>query len=169
MLKNNKNIRNRLLIILSLPFVIFIIVGIYNGFSKLHKSFDNEMPSLHLITKEDSGLIADKYRSKLTPDIIYQRTHRKPISFIVYDSNYNLIIYRIDSTNMSLNNQFKLISKKMEITVDEVYNVVNLHNFKFQYSNSTVKPVTEIYFSLIGDALRIINKNDSIVSYSFLP
>ncbi len=154
-----RTILNIIVLIILTYITIVMVKGIYIS-NKI--DLDNLPPLKHAVSG-DTGIFDKKYRSKLKTDVIYQRKDRTAISALTFDSAYNLIVYKIDSSQIiSLTKQFYFSQEKMSLTNGETYPVIPIHRFQLLYIYEPPKIRREIYFTVSGNSLREGIRNDSV-------
>jgi hypothetical protein len=158
--------------------IIILIVLIYGGRylfvkasdikSKLDLGLMADLPPLHLISPEDSSLIKSSYLGKLSAGQIYRSKIRQSISFINYDSSYNIIVFKIlTAENFIFNNNLRVVKKTSDRTVMEAYGQHDYKNYYTFYLHSvSVGSAGQILMKISTDSLAMTVRNDSVVCYS---
>jgi hypothetical protein len=83
--------------------LVFLCIKVYHAGivvgQAFNKSFNEDLPTTYSLSSEDSSLIEPRYLSKLKVIGIYNSKTRNPIALCNFDSNYELIIYKIQLTS----------------------------------------------------------------------
>jgi hypothetical protein len=150
--------------------IIFASIKIGNGFKQLDESFSNDLPPTFSLPSEDSSIVSKKCLSELEVDHVYRHKFINPISVILFEKRYLLVIYKINLlSERSLKDLLFSRVEDVDRTTGKVYKVINYNNFiKLQFQNARQSPVSNIYLTLSGDSITRLVKNDSILSYHFL-
>jgi hypothetical protein len=166
LLKNRRSIvRIIFLALVGIYFVYFMIEAVTTG-RKMGNSLNDALPTLSIITTEDSSLISKKYISHLKPKLVFQGKHREPVSIIYFDSVYNLIIYKIIPVKkISLKDIFNLEIDGSSRATGEIYSLYRSGIAEFQYLSKAPNPARKIYLGLSGDSIKNIIRNDTALSY----
>jgi len=129
-----------------------------------------DLPTSKTIAKEDSSLIAQQYWHKLHVDETYNSKVRNPVSFLIYENAYELIIGRIDLEKEETFNDLIIIENK-SVTSSAYYtynNIEHNHYFNFKYLVGPINPANHLYLTLSGDSISVIRKTDSLISYHLI-
>lgn len=156
-----------LLIIGSLAVLVYILIKTISTIIATHRAFDEDLPATYILSSEDSSLIREKFRNKISTNVIHRSKVREPISMLFFDQNYHLIIYKINLTEIkSLQEIIHTEIKAANRSVGYPYSVYGDNIFfNFQTKAGLTHPVSKIYLTLSGDSLKIIAKNDSVMAY----
>src|SRR5207248_4322112 len=92
----NKRTRKYFTWTLILAGVGFLLIKIFYGFSELNKDFEENLPSTYSLTSDDSSVICKNYWDKLEVNEVVRNKVRGPVSFILFDKAYDLVIYKLD-------------------------------------------------------------------------
>ncbi len=148
-----------ILLLIGIILTYAIIKATYN----FHRIDRDNLPPLKDVGSSDTLIFNDKYKSKIKPDVLYRRKDRNPISVLIFDSTYKIVVYKIDSSRItSLSRQFHFSQQKDGITADETYQVFPLRGFLVYYIYEPAKIRNEIYFTVSGNSLREGIRNDSV-------
>jgi hypothetical protein len=156
------------IVLVSSLFIYYSIEAVVTG-KKMADVFNDGLPTLSLITPEDSSLISNKYKRLLKPRVVFQSKRKKPVSFIYFDSSYSLIIYKIIPVrNVLFRDIFIVDNKNSYSTQNEVYNVQHLGSHVFQYLPKAQDPARKIYLALAGDSIKNTISNDTVLGYHLI-
>jgi len=92
---------------------------------------------------------------------------RNPVSFLIYENAYELIIGRVDLEKEETLNDLIIFENK-SVTSSAYYTYKNIehnHYFNFKYLVGAIKPANHLYLTLSGDSISVIRKTDSLISY----
>jgi hypothetical protein len=165
-LKNRRSIVRIIFLALAGIYFVYLMIEAVTTGRKMGDSLNDALPTLSIITPEDSSLISKKYRPLLKPEIVFQSKHREPVSFIYFDSLYNLIIYKITpAKNISFKDIFDIEIKGSSSTTGEIYCLYKPGNAEFQYLCRTSNPAKKIYLAFSGDSIKNTIRNDTTLGY----
>jgi len=155
MKKNGRRLTILIAIICMGGLVLLFLTKVINGFKDMRESFENDLPITYSIPSEDSTLISKEYLNRLKVGEIVNFKQREPISVLLLDSNYYLVVA---SANLKRHASIKEIIheniESVDPTTGETYSILDLGNsFKFQYQSKPLSPVSDVYLTLSGDSL----------------
>jgi hypothetical protein len=165
MIKNRRGLKVLILVLCAGALVLFLTIKIINGFKDIQDSFSNDLPFTNSLPTEDSSIISKGYWNRIKVDKIINFKQRDPISVLLFDEKYYLIINKINlEKEKSLQTILHKTIEDVDRTTGEVYSILDLDNsYQFQYRSSAIKPVSQIFLTLSGDSLNSV-WSDSIVS-----
>ena len=168
MQRNKRLLRVVIISIALLSFFIYLSIKIIEGAKQLNKDFEANLPSTY--TFEDSNLIARKFWPEINVNEIARNKLRNPVSLLVVDKKFNLIIYKLTlQEDRSLNQIISFNRKKSFRSSKYSYRVIgNNIPFHFDYKGGEIHPVREVHLAIWGDSISQEITSDSIVSYRFL-
>jgi len=151
-------------IIFLLGISIFAVVHYLNFIAKYNNL--GTLPSKYVLSKQDSELVSSSYWNQLKVDEVYQSKIRGPISRLIFDGKFYLVIHKM---NLHAINRFKdffyVENKSASETNGVTYRVMGNPSFYFTWKGGLLNPASKIYFGVDGDSLRTVTQNDSILSY----
>ncbi len=153
-----------------LLFLILITRAIHSAYNDNIRGLKEHLPTTHQFSLEDSDFISKKHLGQLSKIEVHNSKVREPISVAVIDNKYKLLIYKIDLIkDTTFKDIFHTEIKNEEISTGYTYLVVAMdYFFKFNYQAGQTKAASNIYFTLTGDSIQTIAKNDSELSYHLL-
>ena len=73
-----------LLIIGSLAVLVYILIKTISTIIATHRAFDEDLPATYILSSEDSSLIREKFRNKISTNVIHRSKVREPISMLFF-------------------------------------------------------------------------------------
>lgn len=164
--KNINKYKDKLYLIFILILVLYIIVKVVEGFSKLEQSNKDDLPIGFNISSEDSNCFNKTAWRTLKVVKTLPSKVRYPVSLLTYNDKYYLIITRY--TNKVIEEPIKniILFEKQDVdrSVGLVYNILELENLNFQFKSGSVRPCSNVIFLSNTDlsSSRIINDKSVI-------
>jgi hypothetical protein len=168
-----KNIIRSFIIISVICFVIIIalvLTKIPKGIKQNFQAFDEDLPPTYVLTKDDSILIKEHEKGKISVSEIRHSKVRGPVSVLTFDSLYWIYTYKIDlKDDVQLTKIFRQEIRSVDRSVGYTYNIIdNSSYYRFQYKAGSVNSASQIYFTISPDSLITAKNNDSILAYHAL-
>ena len=141
MQRNKRLLRVVIISIALLSFFIYLSIKIIEGAKQLNKDF------------EDSNLIARKFWPEINVNEIARNKLRNPVSLLVVDKKFNLIIYKLTlQEDRSLNQIISFNRKKSFRSSKYSYRVIgNNIPFHFDYKGGEIHTVREVHLAIWRD------------------
>jgi hypothetical protein len=125
------------------------------------------LPIGYEITQEDSSLFVRKYWDKIVVQEVYRSKVRNPISVLVFDNKYYLILYKIKiNSNAPVTELVNYKVRDADRSVGISYAIVDRGGFRLQYKGGAPPPASEIMLSLEGSDINNYLKNDGMTAFS---
>lgn len=148
--------------------IVVIVVAVFAYLPRIGLETEAEYPGTYsdTIPNEYLGLFRGVNKEKLASLKTIEIKFRSPISNIVYDKDYYLQVYKIDSAfNRSVGNAVNVSNESNPGYHNSPYNVNEQYCAEFVYKlYKPIKP-SEIYLTLFGKNTQVLKKNDSISYY----
>jgi hypothetical protein len=169
MRKAGSKTRLILLITFSLALLVYLCIITIKGIKSSDEDIKNVLPFTYMMPAGDSGLIKNKYLSKLKVDRVVHLKGREPISAYLFDSSYHLVINKIDLLkDASLKDILNVAMTSVDRTTARSYLIIDLgDSYKFQCQTQPIGAITQIFLTLAGDSLKSA-VNDSTIGYHLL-
>jgi hypothetical protein len=149
--------------------ILYILFRLVVLFGNNQQAFDDDLPSVHYLSKEDSSLISKRYLDSFKVNEVLRNKIRGQISLITLKQKYSMVIFQIPVlSNSSLQRMFKEEVRSVDRSSGVTYSTVSNGAFSFQTNSQALKPVSEIILTLYGDSIRKNQQTDSLVHYNFL-
>lgn len=146
--------------------IAFLIIEFTIIFSKLRKDINYDLPSTYSISKESSFLISQKYLSSLKVNEVVRDKVRNPVSMLILDSLYHLIIFEINLLNeSSLKNILHLERAYSRPSTGESYRIMGNEFLTIKYKSGFQTPASQILLTLSSDSLVKIKDGDNLLCY----
>jgi hypothetical protein len=149
--------------------IIVVVIALFVYLPRIGLKTEAEYPRTYsdTIPNEYLGLFRGVNKEKLTPLRTVEIKFRSPISNIVYNKNYYIQVYKLDSAfNRSVGNSVIVSNESDPGYHYTTYNANEQYCAEFVYKlYKPIKP-SAIYLSLFGENTRVLKKNDSICYYS---
>jgi hypothetical protein len=157
--------------VIVLGVVLFFVCKIIIAFVENAKKIDEAASSTYILSLEDSILFPLKSMNKLKLIKKYQSKVRGPVSLFLFNKQYSIVTYQIDSLEIldltrSLHTEVKDVERSSNISYRIIVN--KELDFRFQYKAGILKNSSEIYLTLSGDSIKNVAQNDSIFNYNLL-
>lgn len=164
--KNFKKYKGKIFLIFILFLVLYIIVKVVEGFSKLEQSNKDDLPIGFNISSEDSNCFNKTAWRTLKVVKTLPSKVRYPVSLLTYNDKYYLIITRYTNKNIEEPIKNTILFEKQDVdrSVGLVYNILELENLNFQFKSGYVRPCSNVIFLSNTDlySSRIINEKSII-------
>jgi hypothetical protein len=138
-------------------FVVFMI-GVIKNLQSESITFISEIPSeyLELFTKD--------MQKKISYKKTYDFKNRADLSFIVYDQKFDIDVTKLNTGNLSLDKN--LILSNQEPEGKSIYNLeFKKEGFKMYYADYNDEKGSNLYFSLNGNSIKTVVRNDSLAGF----
>lgn len=150
--------------------LIVLIYKIYQAFLENRKAFEEDLTSVYTLSQEDSSLINKNFKTRIKVIEVRRSKVRNPISIILVDSEYYLIMHKMSlSRDLSLREIAHIQQKSVDHSTGVTYDVIeNGDYFRFQHASGRVETISQIYLTLSGDSLMTFVNNDTRLDYFLL-
>jgi hypothetical protein len=137
-----------------------IVLFISIQFNKLYKA-----KSSLTVLEEPIVEYKSLFKDSLEIGITYKNNGRNPISDFLYKSKFPIIVYKMDvKENFSLRSVFAN-NAHVKRTEGLTYFIVNGNGYDFSFNSDSVDTIDHVYFTVDGEQLVTLFRNDSIVNY----
>jgi hypothetical protein len=131
------------------------------------KAFDENLPSVYTISTQDSNLIAHQYRKELKVIEVRRSKVRGNVTVLSIGDEYTVILQKLKFVQgSSLTKAIHIVEASTDRSTMVSYSIINLGDFSYQYRAGSVEPVSDLFLTLSGTAMKNLQENDSLVSYS---
>src|SRR5215831_2870886 len=95
MKSNLRTIRIITISVVALILLTILVVRIYHSFGEVQEALEENLPSSYALTKDDSAVVK-KAISRLRIKEVHKSKVRRPISELILDGKFNIIMYQLD-------------------------------------------------------------------------
>jgi hypothetical protein len=147
--------------------IAWLGIRIAEAFKSTAKAFEEDLPTTYTISRQDSNLIAPKYRNELKVVEVRRSKVRDDIAILSIGEQYTIILQRLKlSPSSPLTKAIHATEATMSRSTMVTYSIINLGDFSYQCKAGNVETATDLFLTLSGGAVKKLRQNDSLVSYS---
>lgn len=166
-LQNKKRNVRILLIVCFVPFIAWLGIRTVEAFKNNARAFEEDLPTIYTISRQDSNLINPQYRKELKVIEVRRSKVRDNITILSIGEEYTVIIQRLKLLPSSpLNKIIHTTKAGTSRSTMIIYSIVNLGDFSYQYKAGAVETASDLFLTLSGSAVKTLQQNDSLLSYS---
>jgi len=162
------------IIVIVVAVLATLFFSLYNSmrdsFTKATQAATLDLPSTYQLTTEDSSLIPKSNLKKVYVEQICRNEVRQPISILTIDSEYNLLMYKINiSSNLPISNLLQISSKDQQPTPGYSYRTISFGPQELFFRGpvsmaDSIEKASKVYVSLFATNIpKIFIQNDSLI------
>lgn len=154
-----------------LLFIVIVFLGykFYLGALAMNKAASNEMQVRNFISPTDSACFSQQAWGNMKVLESHPLKMGFAVSFLSYYEENTLVLTEFENTKKGelLNNLLVFKRREIDRSVQTVYEIQELADFRFQFRSGEMIPLTNLYLNAAVDSVSTILYNDSTVAYEF--